>query len=76
MRASPYDLRALGLEPIAIENPDGRADYERRQTGSHVILRREHRTVVVPMHRPIKPGTLAGLIAQSGVSLEAFCAEL
>jgi hypothetical protein len=33
------------------------------ETGSHVILRREHRTVVVPMHRPIKPGTLAGLIA-------------
>ena len=49
---------------------------ERRQTGSHVILRREQRTVVVPMHRPIKPGTLAGLIAQSGISLEAFCAEL
>jgi len=46
------------------------------ETGSHVILRREHRTVVVPMHRPIKPGTLAGMIAQSGVSLEAFCAEL
>jgi hypothetical protein len=46
------------------------------ETGSHVILRREHRTVVVPMHRPIKPCTLAGLIAQSGVSLEAFCAEL
>jgi len=38
------------------------------ETGSHVILRRELRTVVVPMHRPIKPGTLAGLIAQSGVS--------
>lgn len=46
------------------------------ETGSHVILRREHRTVVVPMRRPIKPGTLAGMIAQSGVSLEAFCAEL
>jgi predicted RNA binding protein YcfA (HicA-like mRNA interferase family) len=49
---------------------------ERRQTGSHVILRQESRTVVVPMHRPIKPGTLAGLIAQAGVSVEAFCAEL
>jgi predicted RNA binding protein YcfA (HicA-like mRNA interferase family) len=49
---------------------------ERRQTGSHVILRHESRTVVVPMHRPIKPGTLAGLIAQAGVSVEAFCAEL
>lgn len=31
MRASPYDLRALGYEPIAIETPEGRADYERHQ---------------------------------------------
>ncbi len=31
MRASPYDLRALGCEPIAIETPAGRADYEARQ---------------------------------------------
>ena len=31
MRASPYDLRALGFETIAIESPDGRADYERHQ---------------------------------------------
>jgi predicted RNA binding protein YcfA (HicA-like mRNA interferase family) len=45
---------------------------ERRQTGSHVILRREARTVVVPMHRPIKPGTLRGLIEQAGVTLETF----
>jgi hypothetical protein len=31
MRASPYDLRALGFEPIAIETPCGRAEYERHQ---------------------------------------------
>jgi hypothetical protein len=31
MRASPYDLRALGLEPIRIETPEGRADYEAAQ---------------------------------------------
>ena len=31
MRASPYDLRALGFEPIAIETPAGRSDYERHQ---------------------------------------------
>jgi len=31
MRASPYDLRALGFEPIAIETPAGREEYERRQ---------------------------------------------
>ncbi len=31
MRASPYDLRALGYAPIAIETPEGRADYEQHQ---------------------------------------------
>jgi hypothetical protein len=31
MRASPYDLRALGFEPIAIETESGRAEYERYQ---------------------------------------------
>jgi predicted RNA binding protein YcfA (HicA-like mRNA interferase family) len=45
---------------------------KRRQTGSHVIMRRESRTVVVPMHKPIKPGTLRGLIEQAGVTLENF----
>ncbi len=49
---------------------------EMRQTGSHRILRKEGRTVVVPMHRPIKPGTLKGLIEQSGVTLEEFVAAL
>jgi len=52
-------LRRLGFE-------------ERRQTGSHVILRRESRTVVVPMHKPIKPGTLRGLIEQAGLTVEEF----
>jgi hypothetical protein len=31
MRASPYDLQALGFAPIAIETPAGRAEYERLQ---------------------------------------------
>lgn len=31
MRASPYDLAALGFEPVKIETPEGRADYERAQ---------------------------------------------
>lgn len=31
MRASPYELRALGYEPIAIETPEGRGEYERQQ---------------------------------------------
>jgi hypothetical protein len=31
MRASPYDLRALGFEPVTIETPEGRAEYEALQ---------------------------------------------
>lgn len=31
MRASPYDLHALGFEPIKIETPEGRMEYEREQ---------------------------------------------
>lgn len=31
MRASPYDLRALGFEPIMIETAEGRLEYERQQ---------------------------------------------
>lgn len=31
MRASPYDLSALGFEPIRVETPDGRLAYEEFQ---------------------------------------------
>jgi hypothetical protein len=31
MRASPYDLRRLGFEPIAVETETGRAEYEQHQ---------------------------------------------
>lgn len=31
MRASPYDLTPWGLEPVRIETPDGRRQYEREQ---------------------------------------------
>ena len=31
MRASPYDLRPLGFEPVMIETPEGRLEYERHQ---------------------------------------------
>ena len=49
---------------------------ELRQTGSHLILRKESRTVVVPQHKPLKPGTLKGIIEQAGLTLEEFVAEL
>lgn len=47
-----------------------------RQTGSHLILRKDSRTVVVPQHKPLKPGTLKGVIEQAGLTLEQFMTEL
>jgi predicted RNA binding protein YcfA (HicA-like mRNA interferase family) len=47
-----------------------------RQTGSHLILRREGRTVVIPQHKPLLPGTLKGILEQAGVPLEQFIEQL
>ena len=50
-----------------------RLGFERqRQTGSHMILKKENRTVVVPRHRSIKPGTLKGLLEQAAISPAEF----
>ncbi|NOS88171.1 MAG: type II toxin-antitoxin system HicA family toxin [Methylococcaceae bacterium] len=43
-----------------------------RQRGSHIVLRKEHQGCVVPNHREIKVGTLAGLLKQAGVSIDDF----
>lgn len=56
-------LRRLGFESL-------------RQTGSHHVMRQGIRTVVVPQHKPIKPGTLKGMLEQADVSLEDFLEAL
>lgn len=33
MQASPYDVTGLGLDPIAIETPEGKREYAARQAG-------------------------------------------
>lgn len=43
-----------------------------RQKGSHVIMRRGNSGCVVPLHREVKIGTLAGLLRQAGVAPEEF----
>ncbi len=45
-----------------------------RQRGSHIIMRRGVSGCVVPNHRAIKLGTLAGVLRQAGVSTEEFIA--
>ncbi|GDX85469.1 hypothetical protein LBMAG43_15110 [Methylococcaceae bacterium] len=47
-----------------------------RQKGSYIILRKGSQGCVVPNHREIKMGTLAGLLKQAGVSADEFIAVL
>lgn len=47
-----------------------------RQRGSHVVLRRGSHGCVVPLHRELKTGTLAGLLRQADISPEEFTEQL
>ena len=46
------------------------------QTGSHVKLKNGSRTVTVPAHGSIAPGTLANILRQANVSLEELFPHL
>jgi len=56
-------LKRLGFEQV-------------RQSGSHVVLRKDYKGCVVPIHKELKVGTLAGLLRQADVSVEEFIAAL
>ena len=43
-----------------------------RQRGSHVVMRNGSLGCVVPLHREVKTGTLAGLVRQAGLDAEVF----
>lgn len=47
-----------------------------RQSGSHVVMKRESRGCVVPLHDEVKVGTLAGVLRQADVSSEEFIQAL
>jgi predicted RNA binding protein YcfA (HicA-like mRNA interferase family) len=47
-----------------------------RQSGSHVVMKREGKGCVVPMHSEVKVGTLAGLLRQAEVASEEFLLAL
>ena len=47
-----------------------------RQSGSHVVMKRESKGCVVPMHGEVKIGTLAGLLRQAEVTPEEFMREV
>jgi predicted RNA binding protein YcfA (HicA-like mRNA interferase family) len=52
-------LEQLGFEQI-------------RQRGSHVVMRRGSVGTVVPLHKELKTGTLAGIIRQAGLTQDEF----
>lgn len=47
-----------------------------RQNGSHIVLRKGSSGCVVPNHKEIKVGTLAGILRQAGVSTDEFLSAL
>ena len=70
MAKLPTDLSGLEVR-AALE----RAGFVfRRQTGSHMVLRREqpYARAIVPDHKQLRPGTLRRIIADAGLSLEQF----
>ncbi|ACK73012.1 YcfA family protein [Gloeothece citriformis PCC 7424] len=51
-----------------------------RQTGSHVVMKRETSDgkigCVVPVHQELKVGTLSGILKQAQVTVEEFIENL
>jgi len=46
--------------------------HSARQRGSHMVLRRDGKLVVVPRHDEIDRGTLSAIILQAGLTREEF----
>lgn len=64
--------RVSGAEAVRVLKRLGFAVV--RQRGSHIVMRRAASGCVVPNHRELKLGTLAGVLRQAGVSAEEFLA--
>jgi predicted RNA binding protein YcfA (HicA-like mRNA interferase family) len=66
----PRIPRLSGREIISILEAHG---YERkRQRGSHVVMRCGSSVCVVPDHKEVKTGTLAGILRQAGIAPHIF----
>jgi predicted RNA binding protein YcfA (HicA-like mRNA interferase family) len=44
----------------------------RKGKGDHVVLKKGFRVFVVPLHNPLKKGTLRKILKQAGISVEEF----
>ena len=66
-REAIRSLERLGFEEV-------------RQTGSHVVMKKETEEgkigCVVPLHQELKVGTLSGILKQAQVTVEEFIENL
>ncbi|GCA76051.1 MAG: type II toxin-antitoxin system HicA family toxin [Microcystis sp. M54BS1] len=66
-REAVRSLERLGFEQV-------------RQTGSHVVMKKETEEgkigCVVPVHQELKVGTLSGILKQAQVTVEEFIEHL
>ncbi len=46
--------------------------HQARQRGSHVMMRREDRGCVIPLHKELAIGTLRSALRQAGISPDEF----
>lgn len=61
------------LSGLEIQRTLERLGFQKvRQSGSHVVMKRDTLGCVVPMHGEVKIGTLAGLLRQAEVAPEDF----
>ncbi len=44
----------------------------RKGKGDHVVLKKGFRVFAVPLHNPLKKGTLRKILKQAGISVEEF----
>ncbi len=49
---------------------------QKRQRGSHVVMRRGDSGCVVPLHKEVKRGTLGGIIRQTGLTNDEFLSKV
>lgn len=50
--------------------------HQARQRGSHVVMRREDRGCVIPLHKELAIGTLRSALRQAGINPDEFIAAI
>ena len=66
----PQLPRISGSEAVRVFEKLG--FHKARQRGSHIVMRRENRGCVLPLHKELAIGTLRSALRQAGISVEEF----